>query len=265
MSHILGNNIWKICSLKSLSGKLSSSPSLHVASGFTLSDLENHFNVRIENFEAQSGTGEEGASVIGTRAIITNISSAPNPSAIPFTSDPANVEWKRNVKQDQKTTRRPSASVHALNALSEQITSSQSSMDSQFSTLNSTMTSGFESVVKVIKSTPAPSAQPSIGIPSSNPWEPILDGLAQILGYSKTTPSQSSTVTSHQTPVEEQVIPSVDPTPIQNQVTSLSKTLSSLSSQVSTLGLEMNERIDNLEQTTSTQITNLSTTYEQTV
>lgn len=174
-------------------------PSLHIASGFTLSDLEDHFNVRIENFEAQSGTGEEGPCVTGTRAIITNISSAPNPSAIPFTSDPANVEWKRDVKQDKKATRRPSASVSALKALSEQITSSQSSMDSKFSTLNSTMTSGFESVVQAIKTIPTSTPSPSSVSSPMNQfnWTPIIQGaitgIASSFGMNLTPVAPTST------------------------------------------------------------------------
>lgn len=77
-----------------------------------------------------SRSARRGPSVIESRAIITNISSSPNPKAIPFTSDSANVVWKRDVRQDLKATRRPSASVKALNALSEQITTSQSSINS---------------------------------------------------------------------------------------------------------------------------------------
>ncbi|RGB22371.1 hypothetical protein C1646_776186 [Rhizophagus diaphanus] len=54
-------------------------------------ELSNILLERILNFEAQSGSGEEGPSVIDCRALITNISSSPNPSAQPFSSDPSNL------------------------------------------------------------------------------------------------------------------------------------------------------------------------------
>jgi hypothetical protein len=204
-------------------------PSLHVASGFSLSELENHFNVRIENFEVQSGSGEDGSSVIGIRAMITNISSAPNPSAIPFTSDPENVEWKRNVKQDQKAIRRPSASVRALKALSEQITSSQSSMDSKFSTLNSTMNSGFESVVQAIKTQPTSSSL-------AFNWTPLIQGIATGIatsfGAQIKFPTQSSSIsTTEPTSVSttpSSVTPQVDLTPILSRLDKLEVSVSTL-------------------------------------
>jgi hypothetical protein len=59
-------------------------PSIHVSQGLTLAELEDTFNERIENFESQSGSGEAGQSVIGARVLITNITSAPNPTCSTF-------------------------------------------------------------------------------------------------------------------------------------------------------------------------------------
>lgn len=144
-------------------------PSMHIASGFSLTDLENHFNERIDNFEAQSGSGEEGASVIGTRAIITNITSAPNPSVIPFSSDPANIQWKTDTKIDRKAARRPSASVQSISNLQSQITNLSTSMDN--------MT---DKIVQAINSQSP--KQPSIpSIFGSVNWTPIIQGMANVV------------------------------------------------------------------------------------
>jgi hypothetical protein len=104
--------------------------------------------------------------------------------------------WKRDVRQDLKATRRPSASVKALNALSEQITTSQSSINSKFSTLNSTMSSGLKEVVHAIKTQSQPNT-PSNSSPLGVNWTPIIQGLvtavATTLGASvKFTPTGQS-------------------------------------------------------------------------
>nr|AFN42456.1 hypothetical protein [Rhizophagus irregularis]AFN42520.1 hypothetical protein [Rhizophagus irregularis]AGJ98054.1 hypothetical protein [Rhizophagus irregularis]AML60500.1 hypothetical protein [Rhizophagus irregularis]AML60517.1 hypothetical protein [Rhizophagus irregularis] len=118
-------------------------PSFHATPGVTLTDLEGHFNTFIENFEAQSGTGESGPSVLSCRAVITNISSAPHPEARPFSSSPENIQWKQDIKADKKATRRPTVTAQSLNNLSSQ-------MDSQFKTLNTSIHSGLKEVVQAI-------------------------------------------------------------------------------------------------------------------
>nr|AFN06088.1 hypothetical protein [Glomus sp. DAOM 229456]AHX00141.1 hypothetical protein [Rhizophagus irregularis] len=59
--------------------------SLHVGPSVTLEELEGHYKEAIENFAAQSASGEDIMGLQG-KALISNITSAPNPSAIPFSS-----------------------------------------------------------------------------------------------------------------------------------------------------------------------------------
>jgi hypothetical protein len=123
-------------------------PTFNCAPNITLAELESLLRDRIENFEAQSGSGEEGPSVIDTRVRITNISTAPEPNVRPFSSSPANIQWKADVKADRKASRRPSASVQSITKL-------ESSLDSKFNNLSSLMSSGFKDVVNAIKTQPS--------------------------------------------------------------------------------------------------------------
>lgn len=75
--------------------------------------------------------------------------------------------------------------MKALNALSEQITTSQSSINSQFSTLNSTMSSGLKEVVHAIKTqsqpnTPSVIPSPVTQTPASVDLSPVLSRLDKI-------------------------------------------------------------------------------------
>jgi len=87
-----------------------------ITSGTTKTELETFLNPYIENFEAQSGTGEDGPQTFETRVRIVNITSSPNPEQIPFSSDPANIQWSKDVKADSKASRRPALTVAAINA-----------------------------------------------------------------------------------------------------------------------------------------------------
>lgn len=232
-------------------------PSFRIGPNFTLNELSNILLERIENFEAQSGTGEEGPSVIDCRALITNISSAPNPTAQPFSSDPNNLQWKKDAKVNRTATRRPSVTLQSLNNLN-------SNMDSKFSSLTSSMDQGFDKVVQAIRSQPSSSATPI-------PLLPIIDGIAQVLGYSK-----SNTISST-TPSEVQKAPREDLTTLHSRLDSLEQSFSSLSSTVTQLSSDLKNQIakvnstvdslahtvDSLAHNTNSQINQMSSAITQ--
>ncbi|PKY57736.1 hypothetical protein RhiirA4_291788, partial [Rhizophagus irregularis] len=107
-----------------------------ITSGTTLSELETLLNSYIENFEAQSGSGEDGPQTFESRVRIVNLSSAPNPEQIPFSSDPSNIQWSKDVKAETKAKRRPAPTLSAIN--------------SGFEAMSSKLDSGFTQVVEAI-------------------------------------------------------------------------------------------------------------------
>jgi hypothetical protein len=168
-----------------------------------LHHLESLLTERIENFEAQSGD-EKGPSVLSCRVQITNISSAPNPEARPFSSDSANIQWSKDIKAERKASRRPSPTMSS-------ITNMQSTLSSQIDSLNSTMTNGLKEVVQAIK---APSSTPSI-LGSIN-WAPLIQGIANVVVTSlggtanfptsqAQTPAEAPVVSSNLAPIVERL------------------------------------------------------------
>lgn len=76
--------------------------SFNVKSGATYEKIEEFLIPHIERFEAQSGTGEAGPITESTVVQIYNITDSPNPETRPFTGDPANLNWTKEVKADTK-------------------------------------------------------------------------------------------------------------------------------------------------------------------
>lgn len=218
-------------------------PSFRLGPNFTLNELSNFLTERILNFEAQSGSGEEGPSVIDCRALITNISSAPEPQAQPFTSSPANVQWSRDIKADRKAARRPSATIQSISNL-------QSQIDSQFNDLNSTMSSGLKEVVNALKTQPSSPSQ------STNfNWAPLVQGLVSGLATSLGANISFPTSAVSQ-PAEAQVSPSMASPKIealQTHIANLETKIGNLESTILTLTQSQLQ----LAETTTTQISDL--------
>jgi len=113
-----------------------------------MDDLRNWLEPLIENFETQSGSGENGPMTIRTYVRVMDITGVPNPEAIPVSSDPANVDFmgvarkaqKLETKRAQKTSTRPSSiqaqTLSAVNNLEDKINS------------------GFDRVVQALKTSP---------------------------------------------------------------------------------------------------------------
>ncbi|PKB96474.1 hypothetical protein RhiirA5_240359, partial [Rhizophagus irregularis] len=74
--------------------------------GFTMRELEKLFIEKIETFEEQSGTGEASGYTESSLLRVYNISTAPQPESIPFSSASENLEWAKQTKQGQKATKR---------------------------------------------------------------------------------------------------------------------------------------------------------------
>jgi hypothetical protein len=64
--------------------------SFHCNKGITVAQLSSYLREAIDNFEAQSGTGESSPSTYESILQVHNITSAPEPEARPFTSSPSN-------------------------------------------------------------------------------------------------------------------------------------------------------------------------------
>src|SRR6266542_1373093 len=212
-------------------------PTINCAPNTTLAELDSLLRERIENFEAQSGTGEEGSSVIDTRVRLTNISTAPEPNVHPFSASPANIQWKADIKTDRKASRRPSASVQS-------ITNLQSSIDSQFDNLSSLMSSGFKEVVNAIKTQPTP----SVASTALN-WTPLIQGIvtgiASSYGAQVNFPTTSTPPTS--TPGEVQVAQTPSLAPIEKKISDLASQVDQIKDSVKVVNEEVNTKITNLE------------------
>lgn len=125
--------------------------------GTSLKEIEELLTPFIENFEAQSGTGEDGPQTEGSVARIINITEAPKPEAIPFSSQPENVQWAKDTKNAQKASKRTSSSIQAQTL--EAIHSLANSIQQQ----NAAM-------LEAIQYRPAPTPLTSLD------WTPIIQG-----------------------------------------------------------------------------------------
>jgi len=76
--------------------------SFNINPGTTLKEIEDLLNPFVENFEAQSGSGEDGPQTESSLVRILNITEAPNPEARPFSSAPENVKWSQNTNSSPK-------------------------------------------------------------------------------------------------------------------------------------------------------------------
>lgn len=86
---------------------------------FTMRELEKLFIEKIETFEEQSGTGEASGYTESSLLRVYNISTAPQPESIPFSSASENLEWAKQTKQGQKATKRAIKTSPVLKATLE--------------------------------------------------------------------------------------------------------------------------------------------------
>ncbi|GBC46869.2 truncated DNA polymerase [Rhizophagus irregularis DAOM 181602=DAOM 197198] len=217
--------------------------------GFTMRELEKLFIEKIETFEEQSGTGEASGYTESSLLRVYNISTAPQPESIPFSSASENLEWAKQTKQGQKATKRAIKTSPVLKATLE-IQESLSTMSSNITKLTSVLE---RQVTSQVAQQPAPVTQPLLGIN----WTPIVQGLVTGVASSFGASVQFPTQPAAQTPGEVQVVPTsvpstvvqttpepatVDLTPIlsrldklESTVTQLTQAQSSLTSSLETL------------------------------
>uniref|UniRef100_U9SF97 Uncharacterized protein n=5 Tax=Rhizophagus TaxID=1129544 RepID=U9SF97_RHIID len=151
----------------------------------------NRLEPLIENFEAQSGDGL-GPLTDSTYICVTNVTSLPEPQALPISSSQANVEAKTSLRHEAKLERKRAGTVTNVQLLN--------SINSMSSDLNA----GLKEVVQAIQSS---STTQSTSIPLGVNWTPIIQGLvsgvATSLGATLSFPSstaQAGTTTQAQTP-----------------------------------------------------------------
>ena len=101
--------------------------SFYITSETTSAELQEFLNPYIENFEAQSGTGQDGPQTKESRVRIANITSSPNPEQIPFSSDPSNVQWTKETKAAAKTLK-SSPTLQAIRGMESSIKNELSSL-----------------------------------------------------------------------------------------------------------------------------------------
>jgi TolA-binding protein len=184
----------------------------------TLDQVTEFLTPYIENFESQSGTGEDGPSTFASRLLVRNITSAPNPEAIPFTSDSSNVQWKKDTKANTKANRRASPSLAAINT-----------MNSKLDSLNT----GFERLSSILQSqAQVPHSSPSQpNTPLGINWTPIVQGLlsgvAQSFGGSVNFPPAGQTPEPVVQPTPSSQ-PGIDLKPVLNRLDYLESQLSKL-------------------------------------
>jgi hypothetical protein len=82
-----------------------------ISQGTTSQVLETFLTPFIESFETQSGSGELEGFSDSSLVRVHNITTAPNPEAHPFSSDPANIQWVKETKATQKATKRSASSA----------------------------------------------------------------------------------------------------------------------------------------------------------
>jgi hypothetical protein len=83
-------------------GRRSVGHSFNINAGAQLEEIREFLTPYIENFEAQSGSGE--VQTQSTVVQIYNITESPNPEAQPFSSDSTNLQWVKTVRADAKRT-----------------------------------------------------------------------------------------------------------------------------------------------------------------
>jgi hypothetical protein len=233
-----------------------------ITSGTTLSELESFLNPYIESFEAQSGGGESGPQTFESRLRIVNISSAPNPEQIPFTSDPANVQWSKDVKAETKARRRPAPTLSAINSGFE-------TMNSKLESLNK----GFEQLANVLQSQPKvtqPVAQPSII--SGVDWTPIVQSVIAGIGTAfgaQVSFSQSASKVA--TPLEKSAPLTSSPqspinlTKIEARLDNLENNLNSVQTSLHSVTQNLSSQIENLAKSqvqTNSQVSSLAQALE---
>ena len=181
-------------------------------------ELKNRLEPLIENFEAQSGDGL-GPLTDSTYICVTNVTSLPEPQALPISSSQANVEAKTSLRHEAKLERKRAGTVTNVQLLN--------SINSMSSDLNA----GLKEVVQAIQSS---STTQSTSIPLGVNWTPIIQGLvsgvATSLGATLSFPSstaQAGTTTQAQTPSNSSPL-GVNWTPIlQGLVSAVATTLGS--------------------------------------
>lgn len=181
----------------------------------------------------------DGPQTFESRIRIVNISSAPNPEQIPFSSDPANIQWSKDVKAETKAKRRPAPTLSAVN--------------SGFEAMSSKLDSGFSQVVQAIKSqSPSqPAAQPSIL--SGVNWTPIIQSLVSGIGtalgaqvsFSQPT-GQLSSPLEKSLPLTPSSQTSINLTSIETRIDKLESGLNSMQASLHSVSQSLSTQIENL-------------------
>lgn len=130
----------------------------------TMAELERFLTGPIEHFEEQSGTGEESGFTEESLVRVYNISSAPNPEVIPFSSDPANLQWVKETKEAAKMAK-TTPTLAAINLMGNKL-------ELQLENMSSSIITGLQEVVSTIKTQSQPVVQPSIL--SGINWTPLI-------------------------------------------------------------------------------------------
>jgi hypothetical protein len=90
----------------------------------------------------------------------------------PFSSDSTNIQRSKDIKAEQKATRRPSPTMNEITNMQSTLSSQ---IDSKFNDLNSTMNNMADRIVEAIKTQPSGTSQdPS---PLGVNWATIIQGL----------------------------------------------------------------------------------------
>ncbi len=168
-----------------------------ITQGITLQELETFLTLFIETFEAQSGSGELEGFSESSLVRVHNITSAPNPEAHPFTSDPANIQWVKETKATQKAAKKRSASTIAIKDLESNLSSgfqelsqamveSHSQIAQSFTQIIQAMQQSNVQILETIKSQQQP--------PTLN-WTPLIQAVASAIPAVVGVPVQTPTPT----------------------------------------------------------------------
>jgi hypothetical protein len=225
------------------------SKSFVIGPGITIQELITQLTESIENFETQSGSGENGPQTFASRLRIVNISSSPNPDSIPFSSDPKNIQWKADVKADRKEARRrPTLTLSAVKSLESKLDNLANSITELPSAINSAIRSQPSSTI--------------VSSPLGVNWTPIVQGLvsgvAQSFGATVSFPTTPAK--SEQPTVVQQSGVNISPSStilasLENKLISLESKLNNLESNITQLNNKTDTQISQLTNSI-TQLTN---------
>jgi len=210
--------------------------------------LKNWLKPLIDNFEAQSGTGE-GTFTDTTLAVIRNVSMLPEPQATPITSSPSNVDYIAATKKEQtraadrarKATKSPT--LQAMHIMTESIQQSNTQ-------LIQAMQQHTNILLEAVK------AQP---IQTPFNWTPLIQAVATAIPAVVGVPVTPNTSAQPTQTVAVPASTSTDPAP---EFTKLSKGLETLSQTVTLLAqtvTQQSKALDNLAQVQATQGKTLET------